>query len=200
MTLNRLLLLSGGMDSIALAWWLRPELSLTIDYGQRAAQGEIRAASAVCEELGLQHQVEAIDCRSTGSGDMAGVDPLDVAPMPEWWPFRNQLLITFGAASALKRGLSSVVIGVVATDASHADGRPEFLDKMNSILQSQEGALTLEYPGLAETTVELCKRVAVPHEVLAWAHSCHVSPSACGWCRGCRKHRESMRELGYGEY
>ena len=34
----RALLLSGGMDSIALAFWKRPEIAITIDYGQRAAE------------------------------------------------------------------------------------------------------------------------------------------------------------------
>jgi 7-cyano-7-deazaguanine synthase len=200
MALNRLLLLSGGMDSIALAWWLRPRLSLTIDYGQRAAEGEIQAASAVCNELGLQHRVITVNCGALGSGDMAGKDALGVAPVPEWWPFRNQLLITIGATLALHEALTSVVIGVVASDASHADGRQEFLAAMCSLLRCQEGALILEYPAVTETTVELCRRVAAPHSILAWAHSCHVASSACGWCRGCNKHRESMRDLGYGEY
>ncbi|RUW76172.1 7-cyano-7-deazaguanine synthase, partial [Mesorhizobium sp. M1E.F.Ca.ET.063.01.1.1] len=31
----RMLLFSGGLDSSALAWWLRPELCVTINYGQR---------------------------------------------------------------------------------------------------------------------------------------------------------------------
>jgi 7-cyano-7-deazaguanine synthase len=200
MALSQLLLLSSGMDSIALAWALRPQMSLTIDYGQLPAEGEIQAANAVCAELGLSHRVLAVDCKSLGAGDMAGTAALSVAPVPEWWPFRNQLLITIAAAFALKEGLSSVVVGVVASDSSHADGRLPFFESMNALLQSQEGTSILEYPAIKETTVELCRRVAIPHSVLAWAHSCHVASIGCGWCRGCNKHRESMRELGYGEY
>ena len=79
MALKRLLLLSGGMDSIALAWAIRPELSLTIDYGQLAALGEIRSGKAVCAELGLDHRVLRIDCSSIGSGDMAGTPPSEIA-------------------------------------------------------------------------------------------------------------------------
>ena len=67
MAVNELLLLSGGMDSIALAWSLRPKLSLTVDYGQLPAKGEIQAASAVCAELGLAHRVLTLDCNSLGS-------------------------------------------------------------------------------------------------------------------------------------
>jgi 7-cyano-7-deazaguanine synthase len=33
--------------------------------------------------------------------------------------------------------------------------------------------------------------------VLAWAHSCHTGVLACGRCRGCVKHYETWRELGW---
>lgn len=200
MALKRLLLLSGGMDSIALAWALRPNLCLTIDYGQLAAPGEMRAAEAVCTELGLRHRMLRMDCSALGSGDMAGTPPSSVAPVPEWWPFRNQLLITMGAALAVKEGLDTIVIGTVANDQSHADGRMEFFHGLRELLMMQEGQILLEAPSIEETTVQFCRRIAVPHSVLGWAHSCHVGSFACGLCRGCCKHRETMRELGFGEY
>lgn len=197
---KRALLFSGGMDSIALAWGMRPELAITIDYGQRAAQGEIRAAMAVCESLGLTQRVVQVDCRALGSGDMAGTEPSAFAPVSEWWPYRNQLLITMAAAIALQAGAGIVSLGVVSSDGCHADGRIEFLEAMRSVLSVQEGAMELEFPAIHESTPALCRRVAVPFEILAWAHSCHVSEYACGRCRGCNKHRHSMRELGYDDY
>jgi 7-cyano-7-deazaguanine synthase len=197
---KRALLLSGGMDSTALAWGLRPDLGITIDYGQLAAPGEIRASAAVCQALGIQHRVIRVDCRSLGSGDMAGSDSLVFAPVSEWWPFRNQLIITLGAAAAIQAGMTCLVIAAVATDSSHADARREFFEQMNQLLQMQEGEIVLEAPGFEDTTASLCRRVAVPFDILAWSHSCHISEYACGRCRGCCKHRESMRELGYGEY
>lgn len=48
------LLLSGGMDSISIAWWKRPDIAITLDYGQRAAEAEIKAASATCSDLTQQ--------------------------------------------------------------------------------------------------------------------------------------------------
>lgn len=194
------LLLSGGMDSVALAYGLRPQLAITIDYGQKPAKGEIRAASAVCEALSLNHRIIQIDCLALGSGDLAGTDACTVAPVSEWWPYRNQLLITFASAAALQERISRVVIGAVSSDSSHADGRHEFFEAMGYLLRLQEGGLSLEVPAIKDTTVSLCSRFSVPFEVLAWSHSCHVAEYACGRCRGCQKHRESMRELGYGEY
>ncbi len=197
---RRALLLSGGMDSTALAWGLRPDIGITIDYGQLAALGEIRASAAVCAALGIEHRVITVDCRSLGSGDMAGTNSLAFAPVSEWWPFRNQLIITLAAAAAIQARMTSLAIAAVASDSSHSDGRREFFEQMNQLLQMQEGEIVLEAPAVEDTTVSLCRRVAVPFEILAWSHSCHVSEYACGRCRGCCKHRESMRELGYGEY
>jgi 7-cyano-7-deazaguanine synthase len=188
------------MDSTAIAWWCRPELAITIDYGQRAALGEIRAASAVCESLNLRQRVVHVDCRALGSGDMAGTAPSAAAPVSEWWPYRNQLLITLAAATALQEGMNIVSLGVVSSDACHADGRLEFLEAMRGVLRVQEGGVELEFPAIHESTAALCQRVAIPFEILAWAHSCHISEYACGRCRGCRKHRESMQELGYDDY
>jgi 7-cyano-7-deazaguanine synthase len=194
------LLLSGGMDSTALAWGIRPDLAITIDYGQRSARGEIRAASAVCAVLNINQRLVQTDCRALGSGDMAGTAPHLLAPVTEWWPFRNQLLITLAAAVAVQEGLIKITFGAVSSDRSHADGRLGFFKSMRQLLRLQEGGLEIEVPAISDTSVSLCRKVAVPLEILAWSHSCHVSDYACGVCRGCLKHRETMRELGYGEY
>jgi 7-cyano-7-deazaguanine synthase len=188
------------MDSIALAYGLRPDLCITIDYGQRAAEGEIQASSAICASLNLRHRVLRIDCSELGSGDMASRSALAIAPVSEWWPFRNQLLITFAATVALQEGISRLSIGSVSTDASHADGQPQFFKNMKELLREQEGAIDLDTPAIDKTTVELCRFVQIPFSFLAWAHSCHVAPYACGMCRGCCKHRGCMSELGYGNY
>lgn len=194
------ILLSGGMDSTALTWLTRPELAITFDYGQLAARGEVQAATAVCESLGIRHRTITINCRELGSGDMAGTLPVTAAPVPEWWPFRNQLLITMAAAVALNEGMRGLVVGSVANDSSHADGRRPFFEAMNRVLVIQEGEMVLLAPAIEQTTVDLCQKSEVPFEILAWAHSCHISDFACGVCRGCVKHRETMNALGYGEY
>jgi 7-cyano-7-deazaguanine synthase len=194
------LLLSGGMDSIALAWGYRPELAITIDYGQRAANGEIRAAAAVCEEISIPHRILHINCSAIGSGDMAGIGAASNAPVSEWWPYRNQLLITFAAALVVDLSLDSILFGTVCSDVSHADGRSEFFEHINRLLLQQEGGVSVDVPGINHSTVSLCQTFGVPYELLSYSHSCHVAEYACGTCRGCTKHRVSMRELGYGEF
>ncbi|MGG5819342.1 7-cyano-7-deazaguanine synthase [Falsiroseomonas sp. HW251] len=194
------LLLSGGMDSVALAWWLRPEFAVTVDYGQRPAAAEVRAAGTVCEELGIRHLVVRADLRELGSGDMAGGPPLPEAPVPEWWPYRNQMLVTLAAMRVIPLGVQRLLIGCLSTDGAHADGRPEFVGTMDALLRLQEGGLRLQAPAIEMTGPELIRKSGVPRELLAWAHSCHVADAACGLCRGCHKHYETLQELGEPPY
>ena len=189
------LLLSGGQDSLCLAYWKRPDVAITIDYGQRAAQAEIEASSAICAELAIEHHVVRVDCRALGSGDMAGVAASSHAPASDWWPFRNQMLATFAAMKAIGLGASTLMIGSVKSDGQHADGTPEFVRCLNDLLSIQEGGMTVEAPAITMTTAELAIHAHVPPSLLAWAHSCHKANVACGACRGCNKYFGVLDEL-----
>lgn len=194
------LLLSGGMDSVAIAYWLRPQVGITVAYGQRAADAEVRAAAEVCRVLNIEHHVIEADLSELGSGDMAGKAAATLAPVSEWWPFRNQMLVTLAAMKATTLDVNKLLIGSLRTDSVHADGKPEFIAAMSSVLQCQEGTMTLDAPAIKLSGVELIRISEVPADLLAWAHSCHVANEACGMCRGCRKHYETLQELGLEPY
>lgn len=189
------ILLSGGMDSSALTFKLRPELAITVDYGQRSAQGEIRAASAVCESLAIEHVVLTADCSSIGTGPLSHNPQIAVAPVPEWWPFRNQLLVTLAAAYCVRRSVTDLLVGSVAPDGLHADGRAEFYDLLSRVVSFQEGNIVVRAPAIDLTTVQLIREAAIPWELLALAHSCHVSDFACGSCGGCAKYIDVRNEV-----
>jgi 7-cyano-7-deazaguanine synthase len=192
------LLLSGGIDSTALAKWLRPEVAITVDYGQCAASAEVTASRQVCEILAIEHLLVSSNCSSLGSGDMAASAPLAVAPVSEWWPFRNQLLATLAGMKAVAIGATELVFGSVASDSAHTDGTRGFYEALSAVMAMQEGSLTVTAPALDMTTAELVRTSGIDRETLAWAHSCHTSQFACGDCRGCYKHRQVMDEL-YGD-
>jgi len=194
------LLLSGGMDSIALLWWRKPDLAITIDYGQRPAAAEIAASAAACGALGIAHHVLRVDASALGSGDLAGSTALPEAPASDWWPFRNQLLITLAGACALKHSCNRLLIGTVASDATHLDGTPEFLQLISSLMEHQEGRLTVDAPAIHLSTEQLIRQSKVPAGLMAWAHSCHKANYPCCACRGCYKHHEVLEQLGGGFY
>ena len=187
------LLFSGGIDSTCLAWIERPDRLVFVDYGQIPAEGELRACRAVAEELSLPFDVLQTDLRLLGSGVMAGVSNARDR-RPEFWPFRNQMLITLAAMALERHGLSEILVGTVRTDRQHPDGRLRFINAMNRVLQSQS-AISLRAPAANETTEELVARSGVPLSVLGWTFSCHTGEWACGQCNGCRKHLDVMASL-----
>lgn len=191
------LLLSGGMDSLSIAWWKRPDIAITIDYGQLAAKAEIAASRAICEHLGIKHQVLRIDCRHLGSGDMAGSNPDDLAPASDWWPYRNQMLVTFAAMKAISFGVTHLWLGTVRSDEFHRDGSQEFMDAISQLLSLQEGGMLVEAPAIGMDTAELVRVSGITAGYLAWAHSCHKADVPCGNCRGCNKYFQVFDEVGY---
>lgn len=195
--MSDLLLLSGGIDSTAIAAWLQPAVCLTVDYGQRSATAEIRASEQVCKDLCLHHEVLTARIADLGAGDMSGETTSSHSVHSEFWPFRNQYLITLGAMLAIKQGCERVLIGTVVTDQRHLDGSQQFIETLDRVLAVQEGAVRLIAPASSLTSAELVRMSKIAPATLGWAHSCHIGDLACGQCRGCQKHSEVMVELGW---
>lgn len=178
---------------MALAHWIRPDVAVTVDYGQLPAAAEIEVAATTCSSLGIRHEIVRVDCRALGVGHLAGqVETGRLAPTPEWWPYRNQLLVTLAGMRMVNEGLSEVMLGTVASDSTHADGRPEFLTAMDALMAAQEGRVRVSAPAAAMTAVELVLRSGVPDDMLERSFSCHASEYPCGQCRGCAKREEVL--------
>jgi 7-cyano-7-deazaguanine synthase len=182
------ILLSGGIDSTALAYWLRPEVAVTVDYGQKPARGEIAAASAVAGDMGLRHEIVRVDIAHLGVGQLAGRSASLLANSAEWWPYRNQFLVTVAAMRLVSEGLSQLMLGTVASDTVHADGQVEFVDAIDKLMRLQEGQVTVIAPAYTMQATELLRASGLPKRILGWTFSCHTSEYACGQCRGCYKH------------
>ena len=114
---------------VSIAWWKRPDLAIFVDYGQKPAAAERDAGAAACGAMDIPHKTVWADCSALGSGDMAGSTPSPQAPVPEWWPFRNQLILTLAGMAALRLGAKQLMIGTLSTDGMHADGLPEFVER-----------------------------------------------------------------------
>ena len=186
----RVLLFSGGIDSTVLASWLRPERLFFVDYGQVSAPGEERAAISIARDLGLPLDVRRVDLRAFGRGTMTGGAALN-PDAPEFWPYRNQMLITMAAMAYADRAPLTIVIGTVLGDDVHPDGSAAFREAMTVVLATQ-GNTTLEAPGGAATTEQLIAISGSPLSLLGWTFSCHTGEWACGRCRGCIKHEQVM--------
>ncbi|WP_251359110.1 7-cyano-7-deazaguanine synthase [Kangiella sp. TOML190] len=191
------ILLSGGLDSTALAYLCKPDIAFNIDYGQNSAAAERNASKAICKDLGIQLVEIDIDCKSLGSGDLSGKPSINQAPESDWWPYRNQLLITLCCMKAVSMGCKQILIGTVQSDVYHADGTIEFIEKINQLISYQEGYIKIKAPAINLSATELIKKSKIPFNLLAWAHSCHKSVIPCTNCRGCNKYYATMQEIGF---
>jgi 7-cyano-7-deazaguanine synthase len=189
------ILLSGGMDSICLAYHLKPQIAYTINYGQTCAEREILVSKQVCEFLGIEHIVISVDCSSLGSGALANKESVSLSPSKEWWPYRNQMLITFSLMKAISDDVTKIHLGSVKSDSFHKDGTMEFYELINNLSIYQEGQIKISCETLNYFTHELVQLYQVPYELLLMAHSCHVSNIACGQCSGCLKQLKVKQEL-----
>ena len=190
------ILLSGGLDSTALAYMRRPDFAFNINYGQKAANAERMASVAICRELGIKLVNIDVDCSNLGSGDLVTKTAAAVAPQSDWWPYRNQLLLTLCCMKALDYDCTDIEIGTVKSDGYHKDGTLDFVDKMNDLISYQEGNISINAPAISMTSVELIKTSNIPFSLLAWSHSCHKANQPCTNCRGCNKHYNTLKELG----
>jgi 7-cyano-7-deazaguanine synthase len=221
---DALLLLSGGMDSAALAALTRPSRTLCIDYGQRPAVAELRAARAVTTRLRLPYDELRIDLSPIGAGllhtdnalgtpttdsDGVGSGPSPtrrhgiLSPSPEWWPLRNQLLVSIAAAWALGQStpegapIRVVYTATIASDGRrHVDGTPAFYDALHRVIVMQEGGIRVAAPAIGYTAAGLARLTGPDEALLSWTHSCHRSSIPCAACPGCYKRADVLTELG----
>jgi 7-cyano-7-deazaguanine synthase len=188
-------LLSGGVDSTCVAALADDPVCLTVDYGQLPAEGELRAASAITSALGVEHEVLTIDCSAIGSGLLAGGAASRDAPSEEWWPFRNQLLVSIAGSVALRRGCSRIIVGSVRSDGFHRDGTAAFFAHLDRLMRDQEGGIRVVAPAIDMTTDELVAAARADAALIGWTFSCHRAAIACGDCPGCNKRRGLLTRL-----
>jgi 7-cyano-7-deazaguanine synthase len=182
------ILLSGGIDSACLCYWKKPKVAFNINYGQKAAKAERQASIAIADAIGVNIEFIDIDCSQLGSGDLTNEKALGIAPVSEWWPFRNQLLVTLACMKAIQYGTKCLIIGAVSSDRKHKDGRSMFFDKLSTLTKYQEGGIKITAPAINLSSVQLIRKSKMPLSILGWTHSCHVSNYPCGKCNGCLKH------------
>ncbi len=147
----RVVLLSGGLDSSAFAFLLGlqslGDLGLFIDYGQVTAAAERRSANAVGSAYGFKvAEVSVPGLAVVGAGTLIGqvsaerADGSDEAQRAEWFPARNLLLISIGAALLGRRGGGTLFIG--CSEPTYRDTTQEFVKSTNAVLRQTFEACT----------------------------------------------------------
>jgi|LGOV01.1.fsa_nt_gb 7-cyano-7-deazaguanine synthase len=181
------LLLSGGIESTILAYEYKPDIAITIDYGQPSASSEIKSSKYVCSVLKIKHIVLNFDIYKGTQNLKSGVQ--------EWIPFRNQFLITLTLMTLVEYNIHEILIGTVKTDQIHPDGRIEFINKINSLLLLEDYTIKVVAPFIEFTSEDLLVQTKIPLRLLAIVHSCTSSSIACNTCNSCKKYYHFFSEF-----
>ena len=166
-------LCSGGIDSVTLAYTLAPtsqRLSLLfVDYGQAAAAAERAAWSKAVRHLGVEGRTATLRAGTVDSGEIRG---------------RNGMLIA--TAHMLCDVPGRIAIGVHA-GSGYRDCTPEFIRTVQEVFDVQhDGEIELLAPFVAWPKADI---VALGRDLgvnFADCHSCEAADVPCGRCRSCR--------------
>lgn len=177
--------MSGGIESTCVAYWKRPDLCVTIDYGHVCASTEINTSSAICGRLGIKHIVIRA---SAGNkfGILGGRKALN-KEKPEYWPFRNQFLGTLAAMTLQEARVREIWFGIVKSDRRFLDSSSNFIKKLDKLTSAQEGGIRIRAPAITLSTEKLMVVSKTPRSILGATFSCHRSEIPCGDCPGCWK-------------
>jgi 7-cyano-7-deazaguanine synthase len=212
---NVVALMSGGLDSVTLSYWLhRQGVSLTLlsfNYGQRHHR-ELEAARLVAELLQADHEVA--DLRDLGrllSGS-ALTDPAVEVPDGHYTdstmkvtvvPNRNAIFLGVATGLAIARGADTVAFAAHAGDHPvYPDCRPQFVHAFSDLTRLANDGFTV--PGFRVTApfialdkadiVHVGAALGVPFE-MTW--SCYRGGAVhCGRCGTCTERREAFAIAG----
>lgn len=171
-----LVLLSGGLDSVALVSFYRASgrdmLALYVDYGQLAARYERRAAVNVASHYGI----DLIEITYTGVKKFSN----------GYIPGRNALLLSV-ALTEFPESSGVVSIGI-HSGTDYVDSWGSFIEKMQDVYDVYaDGRIQVDAPFLEWNkgqVYSLCINNRVPVEL---TYSCEVGTSPpCGQCLSCR--------------
>ena len=192
---KRALLISGGIESTCLAWLLKPELAFTVDYGQVPAPTEISSSKDICAFLNIEHIVLKAPIEFMRVGLMSRNSNTQDAKHPEFWPYRNQFILTCVMMAAYGRDVAEIMIGSVSGDSKFADGTGDFIVLMNRLSALQGEKPTISAPAIKMTSEQLLSAANPPAQLLGLTFSCHRANIPCGDCPGCNKNREVLAAL-----
>jgi 7-cyano-7-deazaguanine synthase len=205
------ILLSGGMDSTALAATLGGDFhAVSVDYGQRHGARELEAARAVAEHYGVPHTV--VDLSSLRD-ILSGSALTSAVAVPEGHyaaanmgltvvPNRNAILLMVAVGYAQAHGCRRVLTAVHAGDHPvYPDCRPEFVQAARvAALLGTDGEVLIEAPFVRMTKTQIALLGALRQAPLELSWSCYNGGEIhCGRCGTCVERAEAFHLAGLSD-
>ncbi len=206
------MLLSGGLDSSVLSYWLvnagLQVKALTINYGQRHVR-EQQAASASAAALGIEHRLLSLgELRSIFGDDSSLLNQNLAVPEGHYKdesmkstvvPNRNMILLSLATAWSISLGFDGVAYAAHAGDhAIYPDCRPAFADAMNDAIKLCDySRQELIRPFVGFTKAEIVRLGAELQVPFVKTWSCYNGGDVhCGKCGTCNERIEAFQLAG----
>lgn len=207
-------IVSGGLDSVTLAYHLAAEavdeqlVMVSVDYGQRH-RVELRYAGLAAADLGVEHVL--VDLTSitslvatsalTGAVDVPEGHYAEDSMRATVVPNRNAILLAVATGLVVARGGGLVATAVHAGDHFvYPDCRPGFISAMSEAMRLGSDGMAdvaIAAPFVQSTKADIVRRGAelgVPF-VNTW--SCYQGGTVhCGVCGTCTERREAFELAG----
>ncbi|MDA8030117.1 MAG: 7-cyano-7-deazaguanine synthase [Alphaproteobacteria bacterium] len=162
---------------------------LFIDYGQRAAAQEHRAASRICGKIGIN--LERIDIPGLSDIDNGLSDPVHWAA--HVFHARNMILLSVAASLAASRSIRVIGIGVHGT-ADFPDQTGAFVRSAERTLSKATGAkMVLFAPFIKFNKADIAKLGMDAGTPIGMTYSCYMGRRApCGRCPSCTDRQRAL--------
>jgi 7-cyano-7-deazaguanine synthase len=208
--------LSGGLDStVATAYYSdKYEIhAITFNYGQRSAEMEIKSAGAVCEKLGIEHNVLDLPwLKKLGKSALTSdaevpelkMDELDSKEICDetarkvWVPGRNVVFTAIATSFAEALNAEKIIVGWDLEEAvTFPDNSKEFLDAFNNVLEigTLEG-VKIEAPVINMSKTEIVKLGREIDAPMDLSYSCYMGEEKpCGTCESCMRRIRAFKDV-----
>lgn len=205
---NKLIIISGGMDSVTLLYEKKDEIGMALSfaYGSNHSENELKCASYHCEKLGIPHKIIHLDfMKDFGSSLTSGADAI-----PEGHyaaenmkstvvPFRNGIMLSVAAGYAEANGFSSLLLASHFGDhAIYPDCRSDFSKAISEAIRlGTYAGVTVEAPYSEITKDEIARRGSKLGVDYSKTWSCYKGGEKhCGKCGTCVERKEAFQLAG----
>lgn len=153
------LLLSGGLDSASLLFWLLKRdwhvFALHVDYGQVTEPSEWTAAQTVSKLATAPTPVILSVPEITNLVDGTLVEKRSRG-ISEYFPSRNLLLLTIATIYAYRLDVTTVMLGLVAgTSSLFPDTSPAFISSVENTFRTEHSAIELITPLIEQDKMQI---------------------------------------------
>ena len=213
--MKAIVVLSGGMDSATLAYYVKNKfvcdlIAISFDYGQRHKR-ELESAAKIAKRLGADHRIVDISAFGKMLKGSALTDDIAV-PHGHYEaenmrstvvPNRNTIMLSMAWGIGCAEGVDIVATGVHAGDHYiYPDCRPEYITALEAALRvGTEGhrkeKMKIYTPFIDSTKTDIARIGRSVHVPFEDTWTCYEGGEKhCGLCGACQERKEAFRDSG----